>query len=39
MTRSELASYIDKALDGLKDFQTASVDALYRRLWPYRENS
>lgn len=33
MTRTELASYIDKALDGLKDFQTASVDTLYKRLY------
>jgi hypothetical protein len=33
MDREQLAAYIEKALDGLKDFQRASVDALYSQLY------
>ena len=36
MKHSDLVPYVEEAIDGLKDFQSASVDALYDRL--YRED-
>jgi hypothetical protein len=33
MDRKELATYLDEALEGLKDFQIASVDALHEGLY------
>lgn len=33
MDRTELEAYLDEAIKGLKDFQTASVDAIYHGLY------
>lgn len=33
MDRNELEAYLDEAIKGLKDFQTASVDAIYHGLY------